>query len=108
MAAQARRQDDNAQSSAEMAGNGLRQLDALMSAARCLLAGYAGEDGAADPSARTYASDAKVNPTALASARERYMAANSELRATLEALAAQQQRESSVAHSESEQGVSAA
>lgn len=101
-------QGNGAHSSAEVASNGLRQLDALMSAARCLLAGYAGEDGAADPSAHTYASAAKVEPTALASARERYMAANGELRATLEALAAQQQRESSITHSESEEGVSAA
>ena len=101
-------QSNGAQSSAETASNGLRQLDALIGAARSLLAGYAGEDGAADPSAHTYASGAKLDLAVLASAREQYIAANSELRATLGALAAQQQRESSVAHSESEQGVPAA
>ena len=88
------RPDEEVHSSSEIAGEGLRQLDALLAAARSLIAAYAGEAAPGPPLAPAQPGAASLDPSALASARERYMAASSGLRATLQRLDARQQEES--------------
>ena len=85
--------DTEVHSSSEMAGEGLRQLDALLDAARSLIAAYAGEAAPGRPLAPAQPGAASLDPSALASARERYMAARSGLRATLQRIDARQQEE---------------
>ena len=87
------RANEEAQSSSEVASEGLRQLDALLAAARCLLAAYAGEAGSGPSFTPTPPGAASLDPAALASARERYTAASSGLRATLQVIEARQQEE---------------
>lgn len=87
------RPDDEVHSSSEMAGEGLRQLDALLAAARNLIAAYAGEAAPGRPLAPAQPGAAGLDPSTLASARERYMAASSVLRATLQRMDARQQEE---------------
>ena len=85
--------DEEVHSSSRLAGEGLRQLDALLDAARSLIAAYAGEAAPGPPRAPAQPSAASLDPSALASARERYMAASSGLRVTLQLMEARQQEE---------------
>ena len=78
-------------SSSEVAGEGLRKLEMLLRAARRLLAAYAGEEGVSEAPAS--ASADTLHPAALVDARQGYLAARSELRATLQQLTARQQQE---------------
>ena len=87
------RAKEEAHSSSEVAGEGLRQLDALLAEARCLIAAYAGEAATGPSLTPAQPGAASLDPVALASARERYMAASSGLRATLQRFNARQQEE---------------
>ena len=80
-------------SSTRLAGEGLRQLGALLDAARSLIAAYAGEAAPGRLPAPAQSGAAGLDSSALASARERYMAASSGLRATLQLIDARQQEE---------------
>ena len=79
--------------SSEVASEGLRELDALLAAARHLIAAYAGEAARGAPLMPSQRGAATLDPSVLASARERYLAASNGLRATLQRIDARQQEE---------------